>query len=509
VALKVAADPVKAIAKAVRKESAFGVEQKPRGFDGGTRDDDEIGGLLLKTVVGVEVGDAGDFALLGGEDFLDHAAEAQVAQAGGEGARNDSVVRAALGVHFTNETHAPAAAHAGRAAVVGNAVAEHGQVKGMEAEALRGGLEDFVLARGRERRHGERSGARTLEGVVVDIAGNADFVFGFFVERCQIVVADGPIIEGAAFGRAVGGTHAEIFWLVAPGHGAVSERAAADASGVVAVAAFAGENDVTVGVAIHKDAGIALVIRAGIVAQDGSALVAEIILAAIVGGVPAAALQKRDTNTRFGELLGDNAAPCSGSDHDGVHTWQGHGTASALPGKFVVVAAADGNYGNAEHAPTDGIAIAVVAGIAVKALHGVGDYHVKEGLQGIRETIEEGRLLVKGKLGERLAMCGAAGSIACRDTAAVSGLQLAEVAHEMGINVVDRAGPCGAGILIGGNDLFAKGFDGARLAGGEEPPRTGVAAAGDQRGGSSGGGRDLQETAAREGAAFGHGLYLR
>src|SRR5208337_521540 len=106
-------------------------------------------------------------------------------------------------------------------------------------------------------------------------------------------------------------------------------------------------------------------------------------------------------------------------------------------------------------------------------------------------------------------MCGAACSIECRDTAAVSGLQLAEVAHELRINVVDRAGPRGAGILIGRNDLFAKGFDGARLSGGEETPGTGVAATGDQRGGSSGGGRDLQEAASREGAAFGHRLHLR
>src|SRR5208283_2316178 len=375
-ALKVAANPVEAIAEAIRKEFAFGIEEEARGFDGSTGDDNEIGGLLLKTVVGVEIGDASDLALLAGEDFFDHAAEPQVAQSGGEGARNDGVVRAALGVHFTNETHAPATAHAGRAAVVGNAVAQHGQIKGMEAEALRRGLEDFVLPRGRERRHGERSGAWALERIVADIPGNADFVFGFFVERRKIFVADGPIVESAAFERAVGGTHAEIFRLVAPGHGAVSECAAADASGVVAVAAFTGENDVPVGVAIHKDARIALVIGARIVAQDGSALVAEIIFAAIVGGVPAAALQKSNTKPRFAEFLGDNAAPGSGSDHDGVHAWQGHGAASAFPGEFVVVAAADGNHGNAEHAPTDGVAIAVVAGITVEALHGVGDDQV-------------------------------------------------------------------------------------------------------------------------------------
>jgi len=131
VPLKVAANPIETIAKAVGEKFAFGVEQKSRGLDGGAGNDDEIGGLLLKTVVRIEIGDAGDFALLGGEDFLDHAAQAHIAKAGGEGARNDGVVRAALGVHLTNETHAPAATHAGRAAVVRNAVAQHGQVEGM------------------------------------------------------------------------------------------------------------------------------------------------------------------------------------------------------------------------------------------------------------------------------------------------------------------------------------------------------------------------------------------
>jgi len=325
VALKIAADPIVAIAEAVRKKPALGIEEKSRGFDGGRGDNDEIGGLLVETVVSVEIGDAGDFTLIVGEDFLGHAAEAQIAKAGGKSVRDDSVVRAALGIHFTDETYAPAAAHAGRAAVVRNAIAEHGKVKGMEAETLRGGLEDFVLARGRERGHGKRLGARALEGVVGDIAGNADLVLSFLVEGLEIVVRDGPILESAARKTAVGGAQAEIFGLVAPGHGAISERATTDASRVVTVAAFTGEDDMAIAIEVHEDAGIAFVIGSGIIAKDGRALIAEVILAAIVGGVPAAALEESDVEAGLGKFLGDNAAAGSGSDDDDIYARQRHG----------------------------------------------------------------------------------------------------------------------------------------------------------------------------------------
>ena len=46
VALEVAADPIVAIADASGEEFAFGVQKKAGGLDGGSGDDDEIGGLL-------------------------------------------------------------------------------------------------------------------------------------------------------------------------------------------------------------------------------------------------------------------------------------------------------------------------------------------------------------------------------------------------------------------------------------------------------------------------------
>jgi len=76
-------------------------------------------------------------------------------------------------------------------------------------------------------------------------------------------------------------------------------------------------------------------------------------------------------------------------------------------------------------------------------------------------------------------MSSAARGLECRDAIAVRGLELTEVAYELGIDVVDGASPAGAGILIGRNDLIAKGFDGARFARGKELPGTTVAAARD------------------------------
>ena len=69
-----------------------------------------------------------------------------------------------------------------------------------------------------------------------------------------------------------------------------------------------------------------------------------------------------------------------------------------------MVAPADGNYGDAKHAPTDGVAIPVVASITVKALHSVINNQVEERLEGAREAVEECKLPIEGKLCERSAM---------------------------------------------------------------------------------------------------------
>ena len=60
----------------------------------------------------------------------------------------------------------------------------------MQAEAAGGRLQNAELAIGRQRRHGQRAPARAFEGRGGVVAGDADLVFGFLVERLQIVVAE-------------------------------------------------------------------------------------------------------------------------------------------------------------------------------------------------------------------------------------------------------------------------------------------------------------------------------
>ena len=192
----------------------------------------------------VEVGDAARTAAIVGEDLLCHALGAEFAVAGVEGDGNDGILRAILRVDFAGESAAPAAAHAGAATVVGHAVAQHGQMEGMQAEAFCGGLEDAEFTIGRERRHGEIATSWAVEGCAGVIPGDADFVFGFLVERLEIVVGDGPVFERTAGGCAVGGAHPEVLRHVAPGLRAVAQCASTDAGCVVLVGAFAGQNRV-------------------------------------------------------------------------------------------------------------------------------------------------------------------------------------------------------------------------------------------------------------------------
>ena len=51
-ALQVAADLVVAVAEAVGKEAAFGVEQQARGLGGAAGDDNDVGRLLLQVAAG-------------------------------------------------------------------------------------------------------------------------------------------------------------------------------------------------------------------------------------------------------------------------------------------------------------------------------------------------------------------------------------------------------------------------------------------------------------------------
>ena len=65
--LQVASHPVVVVAEPVGKEAALGIEQQARGFDRRSRDNNEVGGLLLETLVLVEVRNSRGVAAIVGE----------------------------------------------------------------------------------------------------------------------------------------------------------------------------------------------------------------------------------------------------------------------------------------------------------------------------------------------------------------------------------------------------------------------------------------------------------
>ena len=325
VPLQIAPHPVVAVAEPLGVKAALRIQQQPRGFNRPSAHHHQFRRLFPQAIVRVEIGDARHLPAIAHQDFLDHRFRAQLAVTCGQRHRDDGVLRAALRVHLAGESHAPAAAHAGFAASVGHAVAQHRDVERMQAQAQGRGLQDGLLARRRKRRHGQRLAPRRFERVRPVVARNADFPLRLLVVRLQIGVGDGPVFERAAGHRAVGRAQVEIALHKPPGHRAVTERAAAHAGGVVLILALAGAHDALPAVAAHHHARVALVVRSGRVAQRAVALVAQVVLAAVERRVPLAALQQHHAQPRHGQLFGDNAAPGARAHHHGVHLFQAHG----------------------------------------------------------------------------------------------------------------------------------------------------------------------------------------
>jgi hypothetical protein len=191
-------------------------------------------------------------------------------------------------------------------------------MEGVEAEAFCGRLEDAKLAIGRKRGHGQVAPAWSLEWSSRIIAGDADLVFSLFVEGFEIVIRYGPVFERTAHGRAVDRTHAEILGHITPGLGSITEGSAAHASGVVVVCALAGRDQVRLAFLINPDPWIAFVIGAECISQDGGALITQVVFAAVIGGVPLAALEHHHAESRSGQLLGDDASSRARTDDDRI-----------------------------------------------------------------------------------------------------------------------------------------------------------------------------------------------
>jgi len=135
-----------------------------------------------------------------------------------------------------------------------------------------------------------------------------------------------------------------------------------------------------------------------------------------------------------------------------------------------------------------------VARVAVVALHGVGDHGGEESFEGAIERLEQGGLAGSVEIGEEFAEVGG-GAIEFGETGAIESLLAAVGADELAIDEVDDAGPRGAGSLVGGNDLFAEGGEGAAFGGSEKAPRRLRSAAGYESAPSRGRSGEAQELA--------------
>src|ERR1035438_255575 len=84
-------------------------------------------------------------------------------------------------------------------------------------------------------------------------------------------------------------------------------------------------------------------------------------------------LQLDDAESAGRQFLGHDTASGARPDDHRIDVLECHRSGSLLR-QLVAVAPADGNYRHAQHSPTDGIAVAAVARVAVVSLHGVGDH---------------------------------------------------------------------------------------------------------------------------------------
>ena len=134
--------------------------------------------------------------------------------------------RVALGVDGTAEEGAEAAVVAGGPAVVGDAVRRRRRLVGMQADLLGGRRREDGAVHRRTRRHRIRPRTPRGERVGPGPAGDADGPLHLGVERLELVVVEGPVLDGRVLLGPVGGEEPEVL-LAETRHLAVGVRAAA------------------------------------------------------------------------------------------------------------------------------------------------------------------------------------------------------------------------------------------------------------------------------------------
>ncbi len=316
--LEVPPDLVVPVAEAARLARGRRVQQQPRRLDRPRREDDHLRARLHRPVVRVEVGHADRAAGRVGGDPRHHRPGDEVAAAGREGAGDQGVVRAVLGVGRAGEADAVLAADTGRPALVGLRVDQQRGRQGLPAERRRAPAQRPALTVGRQGRQGVAAvGGPAARGGVA-VTGDADLALGALVVGNEIVVAERPVGQRTARRDAVLAGHAEVRGQEAPRLGAVDDRAAADPGGDVVVAALVRPAQVGPALPVHQHARVAVERRAGVVAVLREAVVAQVVAPLPRERVPAAPFEQQDALPRLGEDARRHPAARARADDDDV-----------------------------------------------------------------------------------------------------------------------------------------------------------------------------------------------
>ena len=220
------------------------------------------------------------------------------ATSGGERAGQEGIMGTVARIGGAGEADALAALDAGGAAEIRRGVDGERRREGVPAQRGRAASEPSAGRRGRHGRQRKRTVARGIVGGGV-IAGDADLVFGSFVERREIGVADGPVSERTTGGRAIARGHAKIVGMKTPRLHAPDAGTAADGEGVVVVIGFVWEDGATAAFGIDKHARVAGGFLGGVVAVERKTMMAKVIAGDIAVAQIAAALQQQHALASF------------------------------------------------------------------------------------------------------------------------------------------------------------------------------------------------------------------
>ena len=190
-------------------------EEEARGLNGATRHHDEFGLPGVRDPVRPDELDTGGAAAVG-DDAAHVGLGHQLCSTGGH-RPGQQRHRVALGVDGAAEESAKAAVVAGRTAVVGDAVRRRRCLVGVQAHLFSRSRRQHGPVHGRAGRHGIGTRPPGGEGIGPLAPRHPDRALDLCVVRLELVVVEGPVVDGGTLLRPVDREEAEIL-LTEPWH---------------------------------------------------------------------------------------------------------------------------------------------------------------------------------------------------------------------------------------------------------------------------------------------------